>query len=415
MRILKWLPIALAFSCDSPVAPSPSPRAPASEPWADKLLASASGSADGVRGVKPIVSPNAEIAAFEISGRGSYYIIGETRTEIFDSVQDASFSPDGRLAFLASRGKDVYVIVGGHKEGPFSWAGQVAFSPDGRRVAYGAATGEKQFVVSDGKRGEEFDQVGEIVFSTDGASLAHIAWNGNRCFWVQDGRRGEEFEGLNSLGFVGSEPIAAAKKNGRWTVVKGGSRSEEFDRIDHLRISANRHAYAFAAAQDGQWNMISQSQKGEGFDGIGPPVLSADGLRMAYFAQSSGKGILMVDGRRIEQGRSPAFSPDGKTFAYVEGEAFKAKATVVIGDTRGETFTDVLGEIQFSPRGAAAYVGVVESKKAALVVGEQKIELSFHPIPDCHGTFIHFSPDGSRVAVIEAGGQEIWRRVFDVQ
>lgn len=422
MRIASGLLLLFAVGCDRPA--SPPPPSP-SVPFADKLLARASGSAEGVRGVTPVISPDGESAAFVIQGRESFVIHGETRSEVFDRVRDASFSPDGKsMSFLANKGQEIYVVISGKKEGPFAWAGQAVFSPDGRRVAYGAGEQSKAFVVLDGKRSESFDSIGEMAFNSGGTSFGFIGKIGEDAFVVVDGKRSEACQSVEELRMVGSEPVYVADRKGVRAVFKGSTCIEEVRQAGDLRISENGRVYAYCAHKTKLAHVAVGEKKSEEFDEVGPPVLSRDGARFAFSARSGQKWLLVVDGRRVEEegfyrDGMPSFSPDGKIFAYVAGKLTEKKlmhAVPVIDGVKGEEFSDLLGPVQFAPDGRTpAFVALTGLRSSVLVVGGKKIDLQYWPIADARGVFIHFSPDGSKVAVFEAQGQEIWRRAFDTR
>jgi hypothetical protein len=222
---------------------------------------------------------------------------------------------------------------------------QVMFSPDGKRWAAivgelgddGRPTGST-FVQAGSFRSQTYTNIRDLVFSPDSRRLAFVAQNGLQHFVVVDGKESQGYNLVENFQFSpdGSRhAFEAALKAERRVVV---------DMVDQpvvrsivrntLTFSPDGRRFAYAAEQsmldirvflDGkaQEGRFLQFQTRTARPTARGAVFSPDGSRVAMAVDrinGRAPGGVLVDGTVVARGQSfsmPAFSPDGKHFAFV--------------------------------------------------------------------------------------------------
>lgn len=228
-----------------------------------------------------------------------YIVLDGVRGEEYDFVGWPIFSPDGqKMAFEAQRGKEMFMIVGDARGESFDYVGSPAFSPDGRRLAYAASSGERFILIIDGRRtGPDFESMKDPFFSPDSKRVACIAI-----------RKAENrYKNLPPLG-------------GKECLVVDGVPGEDCDMVHDPVFSANSRHFGYTMSQDDKWFVVVDGTKfGHEFSYSDGPAFSPDGRRFAFVAEKGGEGFIVCGDQRSESFdvvRSPVFSPDGKKIAF---------------------------------------------------------------------------------------------------
>ena len=323
-----------------------------------------------------IFSPDGKTVAYAAEKGGkSFIVVGDKKTEAFDKIIcNPTFSPDGKtVAFRAEKGEESFVGVGDRRI-HVGGAGQAllplgspVFSPDGKSLAYVDCKGAKFFVVVGDKKGEEFDSVDAdtLTFTRDGRSVAYLAGNNGKKFVVVEGKKGDDFDLVRSLAVTsdGSKVAYVARKNGKEFVVLGAEGGEEFERVEHLTLGPDGKTVAYWAFVDDHSFVVLGEKKSnkspfpQGIPASGISV-SPDCKTIAYITMTGEQtACLMVGTERSKDFdvahhtavSRPIFSPDGRVLAYIYADPKLEKTCLVVGGKRVGEFDNPLWAMTFSP------------------------------------------------------------------
>jgi hypothetical protein len=353
-----------------------------------------------VRG--PYVSKDEKAVAYIAeTAAGNEYVVVRRGASVckgkpYPAIANLRLSNDGRhWVYIASRSKDdqrngdyitAGLVVRDEAEGKaYDYLRELQLSGDGKHVAYIAGEGGswskdkygswdygqgRFWAVRDNAESEVFDDVQNLTLSESGG---HVAFAGGRGVeWSQD---------ENKNWFVG---------RGRYSLVRDGKATGEYDYVPLIRLSADGKVLAaevckdlqYAKLKSGYWDQyggkvffVLNGKESEPYDTLNYYLdLSRDGRHFAYHIRRDvewrkakdgltypikGKSLAVVDGIASEPYDSISFfavSPDYKRVAYVarvggewrEGENGtwsygKGKAIVVFNGKKSEAY-DYLDE-----------------------------------------------------------------------
>jgi len=308
---------------------------------------------------------------------------------------------------------------------------QITYSPDGRRAAYIVKRDGKELVVLNDKAGPEYAYVNELQFSRDGSRFGYIAGEGkkesSRYVAVIDGVQGLWSEVHPRLAFSRDGHHAAydAKQNGKMFVVVDDQIGPRFDYIFDLNFAADSEIYYFAKNGGGVldydgWVLVlgkDQLPLGKGFPS--EPTISENYEHIAYTLSRDEGTHLVIDnqvGKTYYQIKSPVFSSDGKSLAFVAN--FKEDADFLVIATI-ETSTDhsekpIVHETTRSPEYDAITDVILNSDGSkfayrAIKNGKRIVVTSDRQIPDFDEVFsLLFSADGKKLAFVAGlNGKEL--------
>jgi Tol biopolymer transport system component len=428
MRLVRWVGVAAALCCATPVAAQHRVRLTNSE----RPVAAVPFHAG--RSTAIVLSPDGRRGAYVMPATGGFRVVLDGKDQpAYEQLARGSpvFSPDGkRLVYAGAREGRWYVIDNDEESQPFDAVLGTSLlfgGPAGgdQHLAYVAARDKKQFVVLEGIEGPPCDAIdpGSLVFSPDGNHLAYV------------GRRKQGaalaavvvVDGVNeSLFYEWATPptFSADSMHFAYVAARGGTTFVVLDNREEpahagavgtsLRLRPDGRRFAYVARADGGRVVVDSAAAGaapERYEWIfdGSLAFSPDGSRLAYVAKRDGACVVVVDGEPgpgydgVAAG-SIAFSPDCRRVAYVaeRGDAARGavRRFVVVDGNPGAGFDRIRGAPRFSPNGRrVAYVAErlredgaaqqfvvvdgAEGKAYACIRGE--------PV---------FSPDSTRVAVM---------------
>lgn len=214
--------------------------------------------------------------AYVVSGpefKARWVVADGVKGPEFQDVGQPAFGPDGRVVYGATRHKTyAAVIVTGTEAADVPKVSDVMervfLGPDGRVRAYTVANSPAPLTI-DGrkvrrdKNGPDGD-VDALAVSADGKTLAYRQWKSQRrgigpAWIVVPGSASESFESAGRPVINAAGKIAyAAKAGGRWFVVAGAARSEEFDFVWDPVFSADGTKIAFGARKGAElwWKVL---------------------------------------------------------------------------------------------------------------------------------------------------------------
>ncbi len=224
---------------------------------------------------------------------------GEERLEHDASYPiEAIVSPDGReiaYTYLANAERPAYSrdesVFGVRRErigkrdsknrppdasAGYESAGGPVFSDDGKHLAFRARSGIKFGIVLDGASGVKlgFDYVDAIRINPKGDGVAYRAARGCK----------PEVEGGEAVLHGGTA------SGGKWLVVHGDERSEEYELVGEPVWSPDGLLCAYAVNTKKGWRVLAGKASSEAFDEVSPLVWSQDG-RTVHFASVAGDTI----------------------------------------------------------------------------------------------------------------------------
>jgi Tol biopolymer transport system component len=131
-----------------------------------------------------------------------------------------------------------------------------------------------------------------------------------------------------------------------------------------------------------RWVVIFDGKEGDAYDAVASPAFSADGKQFAYSATLDGKTFLVINGVAQETQYSSiteiAFSPDGQQIAYVANK--NEKYVVVLNQKEGKEYNEI-GALEtktgsayliFSSNSKNLAYKVVENQQQFIVVNNQE-------------------------------------------
>jgi HEAT repeat protein len=394
-----------------------------------------------------VVSPDGKTFA-SVGGPGSLgnkarcsVDVGPTTGELFDLVDQFSFSADSRTyAYRAKQGNEWFVVVGRTKQPPYDYVDIQGLGYDGS-VHYRAQRGGRHFLVDGDKViPAEQAELQAPAGRPDGRSTGRPAVKGvafvdfreeekglfrrtrvRKEFVVVDGKKGEEFDHIEGL-HTNRDGIVAYKAfedgnspPGSRTVfvVQGGRKGPHYASIGDLDFSPDGKVLVYTASQGQGWFLVVNSKPGAIFEGVAMPLFNPDGSTFAYIAQRNGKSLIVLgerEGEEFDRVEALHFGRDGKTPVY--GAWKDGRRYVVSGDTKTEDVFasdfDYPPPMVISPDGRTVAYRVSKNNPYVIVGGRR--------FNDAATTDPIFSPDGTKVAfgsvVHSSGRSELWWKVI---
>lgn len=364
-------------------------------------------------------------------------------------VTSVSFSRDGRTLASGSNdgdpklwdvvtGTSVATLSGGHT----SWVTSVAFSPDGTTLASGSSQDGAIILWDVATRnatalpGLHMDVGNSVAFSPDGKILASSSEDGTPKLWdAQTGRHIRSF-GVRPWGIQ----VVAVSPDG--TTLAAGSLDNSIDlwniatgdKIASFTRSKGQ-VLSLAFSPDGTklatgdfygislWDVASVSAASAALGGdvvygdmatahyISTPDIglmqslsfARDGRTLASAQAAAGAVVNLWDASTLshlttlEEGHQVAFSPDGTTLAYGDGQQLKlwdvvARQHIATLPRRGRGF---IFSISFSPDGAVLSIGTGSVELWDMASREHIATLEGHAGAV---SSLSFSPDGMTLA-----------------
>ena len=222
----------------------------------------------------------------------------------------------------------------------------------------------------------------ETEFKSPGGSKSALVKNG---MVIVDGNKSTHiYDGIFSAGVRFSPDdrhfAYVGDKKGKLYLVVDDVEYGPYDDVakEGVLFSPSENAAYLAVVQDGKWAVVIDGREGEKFDdiGAGSPVFSDDGSHWAYSARRGDKWVLVSDGVVSKEYNgtlkgTPLFTSTGK---LVYGSLRYRRWIVHIDDWASEPYDDILVPwIILSPdRSKAAFVGVRDGKKIAVIEGEEE-------------------------------------------
>jgi len=317
-------------------------------------------------------------------GDKAFIMFGDSKGPDLAKCFSPMFSSDGRSwAYWASTDKEAYIHsnLGLLELGAgYESLGVPVVSPDGRMIAYTAGNRNKRFVIAGGKKfGEQFETVlSDPQFSPDGSKIGYSIQ-----VTSDDGRVRETiavgneillgmsagFERIKHLVFspTGDRVVLVAEKDlplCREFIVMDGKDGPVCRQIDRPVFSPDGKKLAYAAAETGRWRILQGNTRSEEFHAVGGLTFSPDGAELSYWAkEGTDSPAIVIKGGWKSKGYpdiiwGPTYSPDGRkiTFAVGRRHSDQWKEFVVVGDKDSELFDEVWSP-RFSPDGRNVVFG----------------------------------------------------------
>jgi hypothetical protein len=244
--------------------------------------------------------------------------------------------------------------------------GDVSWSPDGKSVAYLARKGGKQLVVHGSTRGEEFDAIELPLAWSSGGRLAYVAVLGPKKFVVSGKDRLEEADDVKHLQFAGGKPAYVVKREGRWTLVVGETRTELADAAGDLLASPDGRRIAYTTRTG---VVVDGTEQGP-YASARHLAWSADSTTLAFAAKKDMDWVVMIGDRKAlsvvhEELAHPSISPDKKSFAFCGRK--ERSWSVVAFEKNGGMLDMVFGSNEYGPALRGAPVWSPDSSQVAYV------------------------------------------------
>ncbi len=316
----------------------------------------------------------------------------------YDYISDLKFSPDSQnLVYVASKNGQSFIVTNDTewiKYSPISPLGEPTYSPDSKSFAYAIKKDRESYVVKDGVKGETYTSVNNLTFSPDSKSFAYNGlWKQGNVI-IHDGVELGQWWGFQfspdskSFAYVAGKPswakieptsivkdrknlwewftfafspdsksfAYATKKDGKIFVVKDGVAEthynykdykypdyQSYDQIKDLTFSPDSKSLAYVVVQNGETFIVKNGvewNKYESKNIIKTLIFSPDSKSIEYTLETNDNGItkdtLKKDNTTLWEGLGFQFSPDSKSFAFVESQGFLKYFIIKDGENLGE-------------------------------------------------------------------------------
>jgi len=305
-----------------------------------------------------------------------------------------NYSPGGRrLTYLAHRNLRFFAVIDGHEGRGYDVlvSEKVQFSPNGWRCAYAARRDGMWYMVIDGHESPAYDGLGLPVFSPDSEHVAYRARRGDVVFAVVDGQECDPYLDLHSVSFSpDTQRLAyAARVGDKWTLVRNGTRSGQYQYIapDSLSYSSDGLHCAFAAKISGRWHPVADDEVGPAYDAVEQTAINSEG-RLAYVARKGGRAVAVIGGARSREYADIAglrYSPDGSRHAYRASLSIPPEQPTqqMVIDGEAGPVCEWVRPAVFSPDGRhVAYLARVNGRTQLIVDGEKRLTFTWVPPTD---------------------------------
>lgn len=377
-------------------------------------------------------SPDGRRVAY-VAMRGEKYVVVVDGVEgpAMDEIEIAApvFSPDGkRVAYAAKQGRAYVVVADGVAGKPYDYVTSLTFSPDGRRLMYEAKRGDKSFVVTNGAEAADPDRKGVPRFIPGSGREVNTFERGGKFFVSVDGAEQGPYDDLgNNIEFSedGRHVLYSAEAGGKAFVVLDGAAGKRYDQIEEnsYKLSPDGRRAAFVAQDFGRFGdkefAVVDGREGRPYDAVRGLTFGPGGRRVAYAGLTFGagdvtQGVAVIDGVEGERfdrvGEVFHFSPEGGRVAYF---AERTGKKVLVADGR-QFAHDEIANVKFGPGARLMFAGKRGTRQVVYVDGAGEKEYAAGAAEpadarhyDSHDDEFAFSPDGRRYAyVANQGGRE---------
>lgn len=332
-----------------------------------------------------VISPDGQRVAFPARvGRQWIMVVqsrdGEQRSRLWDGLAETTWSDDGRhLAYGAQRGERWQVVLDG--EASRAWErlqrDSLRVSRDGERLLYVAIERGEAYVVVDGRVLGPYDEVSEMNINPDGSHTGFIAREGGEeSVFIDERAVGSPNASASSLTFSddgSSWAYISRGDDGSSCVVQDGRYGPQVDSIvaGSLVFSSDGQHLGYVARAHGSFVVVIDDKVGPAFEEVEGPVFGSSDGSWGYLGRWGGLTRIVVNGREVRKEQWAGglrISPTGNDVAYI---AERAERTVIV-HPGGEAPFDVVvvDSLVFSPDGRhwACLVGDASTREAFVTI-----------------------------------------------
>jgi hypothetical protein len=272
------------------------------------------------------------------------------------------------------------ILVDGKELKKFEYTSEFQFSRNGESYAFIVSQSGEMFVAFNGEEQRAYQKIDSLSLSPDGKRFAHRADHGGKQYLIIDGK---------------PKPYAGKL----WRKVLFSPDSKRWATVLDNKVIVD-HASDAPIGPPDQYNSPIDANS---------LTFSPDSRHYAYFGTLTGLRVVVLDGQELGRyeavAKTPTFSPDGRSMAYLAQAGRDGKWTVYIN---GKKHADVPYDpnsrsvLEFSPDGKSiGYAGSVDLVWHILLDGKL-LEKNDEIGPE--GTPIGFAPDGSFTYLVKRKG-----------
>lgn len=332
-----------------------------------------------------VISPDGQRVAYPARiGRQWVMVVqsrnGEQRSRPWDGLAETTWSGDGRHLVYAAQRRDRWQVVLDGEVGR-AWdrlqSDSLTLSNDGARLLYVAIQRDEAYLVIDGRVLGPYDEISEVIVSSDGAHTGFIAREGEEQIVSIDERSiGSPSTSASSLMFNGDGSSWAyidRRGDDESCVVRDGRDGPPLSAIvaDSLSFSPGGRHLAYVGRAHGSFVVVYDDKTGPAFDEVEGPVFGSGDEQWGYLGRWGGMTRVVINGRQVRKERWAGglqLSPTDDEFVYV---AEREEQTVIVHPSGVASFdVVVVDSLAFSPDGRhwACLVGDASTREAFVTI-----------------------------------------------